>query len=84
MANVAALRITFGFSDQADYWKTCLFYLYRPMKTVGANQQEGWTANLRLLSLLQLNATCFDGSCSISCLLSIIISKIIFVLITKK
>lgn len=48
MANVAAFRITFGFSDQADYWKTYLFYLYRPMKTVGANQQEGWTANLRL------------------------------------
>ena len=41
MANVAAFRITFGFSDQADYWKTYLFYLYRPMKTVGANQQEG-------------------------------------------
>lgn len=40
MANAAAFRITFGFSDQADYWKTYLFYLYRPMKTVGANQRK--------------------------------------------
>lgn len=45
MANVAAFRITFGFSDQADYWKTCLFFFVQTnengrRKSTGNDEQR--------------------------------------------